>query len=372
MMGVRWGLAIVVVCSALVAGAGAGAGDFPASSSAAAADDLLFGVVPQSGLASKEVERMRRGRIDSVRLGFPWSTVGRLRDAYDWGPIDHMVRQVASEGLTILPTLSGSPEWAARRDGFDCTGYGCIPYAPASIETRYAFARFAGAAVERYGPDGSFWENNPDLPYRPIGVWQIWNEQNSQSFYMPDADPLAYAEVVKLAAAEIHRVDEGAEVVLGGMFGPRSSARLDGAARYLRDLYRVPGFRQSFEGVAIHPYSPTVSGTLGQIRAALRVVRKRSDNADLWITEIGWASSGNRDERLVTDVKGQARLLRETFSHFVEAARRWRLRGAYWYAWRDTRRSEAVCAWCSGAGLLTRRGEAKPAYRMLRRVAVGR
>ena len=154
---------------------------------------------------------------------------------------------------------------------------------------------------------------------------------------MPDADPLAYAEVVELAAAEIHRADPDGEVVLGGMFGPRSSSSLDGAARYLRELYRIPGFRESFEGFAIHPYSPTVDGALGQIRAALRVVRKRNDDADLWITEIGWASSGDPDERLVTDVKGQARLLRESFTEFADSARRWRLRGVYWYAWRDTR-----------------------------------
>ena len=329
----------------------------------------LIGVVPQRSFSSGEVERMRRAGVESVRIGIPWSQVEASRDAYDWSAVDHLVRLIADGGLTVMPTLSGSPAWAAQRDGFSCKGFDCIPYAPASIETRYAFARFAGAAVERYGPEGSFWEDNRDLPYRPIGAWQIWNEQNSQSFYMPDADPLAYAEVVKRAGAEIHAADADAEVVLGGMFGPRSSSRLDGAASYLREVYEVPGARESFEGFALHPYSATTDGVLAQVRAALRVVRGKSDDADLWITEIGWASSGDPGERLVTDPKGQARLLRETFSQFTDHARGWRLRGIWWYAWRDTRQADAVCAWCAGSGLVTRTGEAKRSFRELRRIA---
>ena len=363
----RWGVVTAIAAALTLTAIGVAGGS--SGDARRAANDPVIGVVPQRSFDPADLERMRKAGIESVRIGIPWSNVERDRDTYDWSAVDHLVRLISSEGLNAFPTLSGTPEWAARRDGYECDGFDCIPFAPASIETRFAFARFAGAAVERYGQDGAFWEANPDLDARPIGAWQIWNEQNSQSFYMPDADPIAYAEVVKRAAAAIHGADPDADVVLGGMFGPHSSSRLDGAARYLREVYEVPGIRDSFEGFALHPYSSTTDGVFSQVRAALRVVRRHGDGADLWITEIGWASSGDPDERLVTDRKGQARLLRKTLSHFTDHAGSWRLRGIWWYAWSDTRQADAVCAWCAGAGLVTRSGSAKPSFAELRRIA---
>ena len=29
---------------------------------------------------------------------------------------------------------------------------------------------------KRYGPRGSWWQDHPDVPKRPIRTWQIWNE----------------------------------------------------------------------------------------------------------------------------------------------------------------------------------------------------
>jgi hypothetical protein len=284
------------------------------------------------------------------------------------------VRALAEEGITALPFLFGSPGWAGQRDGYDCDGFGCITYPPASIETRYAFARFAGAAVRRYGPGGTFWAEHPLLPYRPIRAWQVWNEQNLEAFHRPDVDASSYAEVLMLVAGEIRAADEDAEVLLGGMFGKHSNSRIVGAARYLRDLYRVPGVAESFDGVAVHPYDPRARGVLDQIRAARKVIRAQGDDADLWITELGWASGGDRDQNLVSTRAGQARLLRRSFSQILRSAGPWRLRGVYWYAWRDTEteRDVTVCAWCPRAGLISRSGAPKPAFDALRSIANGR
>ena len=102
------------------------------------------------------------------------------------------------------------------------------------------------------------------------------------------------------------------------------------------------------------------------------MIRRAGDDAELWITEIGWASSGKPTENLVKDPKLQARLLRRVFARFRERAGLWRLRGAFWYAMRDTRPSEAVCRWCAGAGLLSISDKPKPAYYALKRVNAGR
>lgn len=358
-------LAAVVLCLGAAVAVAAG-GDGP-SPPRAGDDEVALGVVPQRGdFSENDSVLMAAGGVESVRFWLPWSGVEAKRDKYEWGAVDHIVKTIAAEEMTLLPYLFGSPEWAAHRDGFECSGFECIPYPPRSIETRYGFARFAAAAVARYGPEGSFWDDHPALPYRPIADWQVWNEQNSEQFYRPDADVDAYAALLKTTAREIYAADPGARVVLGGMFGKRSTARLVKTTRYLRDLYRVPGIEASFDGVAVHPYDPRANGVLASTRAVRRVVRAYDDGADLWITEIGWASSGSREQNLVKTPIEQARLLRRSYAKLLSHAGEWGLRGVYWYAWRDTAAAEAVCGWCAGAGLVSVDGLLKPAYRELR------
>jgi hypothetical protein len=64
-------------------------------------------------------------------------------------------------------------------------------------------------------------------------------------------------------------------------------------------------------------------------------------------------------------------MLRLTFTRLLENAARWDVRAAYWYAWRDTERGQAVCGWCPWSGLIDRVGRKKPAYWELRTVARG-
>ncbi len=373
MTGGRRRIALVPVLAGLLALlsplGGAADGERPERASRAAGD-LAIGVVPQRDeLGVRQARMIRAAGVDSVRLWLPWSGVELERDTLNWSAIDRVVALTAREGLDLLPFLFGSPEWAAERDGHDCTGFACIPYPPASIETRYAFARFAARAVERYGPQGAFWAANPELPFRPITAWQVWNEQNSESFYRPDADVGAYAALLKTTAGAIRAADPEAQVILGGMFGKRSTSRLIDARRYLRDLYRVPGIESSFDGVAVHPYDSRAGGALASVRAARAVIRRNRDDAGLWVTEIGWASKGRRGHNLVKSEPVQAALLRRTFTALLRHAGRWNLRGAYWYAWRDTRRGKAICEWCPGAGLTSVKGRAKPSYYALKRVA---
>ena len=73
------------------------------------------------------------------------------------------------------------------RAGLFRRGVRVVP--PRTAETRTAFGDFAAAAVRRYGPGGSFWDQHRALPYRPIETWQLWNEPNLSSFYRPGGRP---------------------------------------------------------------------------------------------------------------------------------------------------------------------------------------
>ena len=328
---------------------------------------LHIGAVLQRDLDSYEPDLMRAAGIDSVRFWLRWHVIEHTRGVYDWHGSDEEIRELANAGLTPLPFLFGTPPWAAQVDGFECLGTDCAPYAPSSPETREAFASFAAAAVQRYGPNGTFWADNPTVTYQPIHDWQLWNEPNLHEFWRPWVDPLGYAELVKLASARIKDEDPNAEVLLAGVSGGRTTFSRWSPAVFLNRFYDVPGIGLSFNGVTSHPYAARMRGVRDRIDAVRSVLEARDPNADLWVTEIGWASAGNKST-LVKSERRQAKLLLRAFTRLIAHADEWDLRGIYWYAWRDTERGHSVCGWCAKAGLRDRDGLAKPAYRELSRL----
>lgn len=330
-----------------------------------------FGVVPQARPGHEELRMMETGGIDSVRLVFSWSRVERNQGLYDWSELDALVADAARGGVTPLAVLYGSPRWAAVARASRCEPWACASLGPASAAAGERFARFAGLAARRYGVGGDFWWFRPDLPEVPVRVWEVWNEPNSSSFFGPVPDATAYGELLTMSAAHIHAADPGAQVLVGGLatrrFAPSGTL---GPAGYLRDLLADPETAQAFDGVGTHPYAGATAGVLRQVRALRRVL----DDADLhgaglWVTELGWASSGDRRHPLVTRERRQARLLRRAFRQLRGRAGRWNLGGAYWYSWRDTPREHAVCGWCAGTGLLAADARPKPAWRRITALA---
>jgi hypothetical protein len=361
-------LAVVAVFVAVaVAAVPASLGEEPRASDS----DLTIGVVPQRDYDGVDAALMAAAGIDSVRIWLPWSQVEAVRGRYSWGATDEAVRRAAQAGASAFPFLFTEPEWAIELDGHRCSER-CITYAPSSATTRDAYARFAGAAVRRYGPDGAFWAEHPELPYLPIHSWQIWNEQNSPYFFRPQPNPELYAAILRSAAREVRAADPNAEIVLGGVFSAEDRpGGLLGSAHYLRELYRVENVADSFDSIAIHPYASHVHAVFAQILAMRRVARSFGDrSAGLWVTELGWASRGRRSLGLVTDRSGQARRLARSFARLLRQRDRLNLRGAFWFAWRDTEHGVPVCSWCPHAGLVSRAGHPKPAYDALREIAL--
>ncbi|MFL5869445.1 MAG: hypothetical protein ACJ75R_00050 [Solirubrobacterales bacterium] len=358
-------LLAALAASLIVAAPGAAIDEPPAR------PQLTVGVVPQRDYDSVDTAMMDAAGIESIRVWLPWSQIESVRGHYDWSATDAAIRRGAEAGLASFPFLFTEPDWAIELDGHDCFDR-CATYAPSSATTRDAYAGFAGAAVRRYGPDGTFWADHPELPYLPIHSWQIWNEQNAPAFFGPRPDPELYAAMLRPAAREIRGADPDAEIVLGGMFSARDrSGGVVGSAHYLREFYEVGDVADSFDSIAIHPYARHVHEVFAQIGAMRSVARQVGDGSvGLWVTELGWASRGRRSLGLVTDRAGQARRLKRSFSRLVHDRDRLNLRGVFWYAWRDTEHGAAVCSWCPHSGLISRAGVAKPAYDELRDIAL--
>jgi polysaccharide biosynthesis protein PslG len=368
--------AATIVLAVLALGAGSGCGSSDGEETGPLGEPpepVTIGVVPQRPFDGYDTSLIRAAGMDSLRLWLWWGEIEQEPGQYVWAPFDFRVAAAAQAELRVLPYVFAVPVWVARLDGHQC-GEHCVTYAPSSTGTRAAFAAFARAAVERYGPDGAFWAAHPELPYLPIQSWEIWNEQNSPVFFRPRVDPGSYAAVLAAVAPGIRAADPDAEILLGGMASLRDTrAGVVAAARYLSQLYAIPGITDSFDAIALHPYAGRVPHVFAQVDAARQATERAGDGrVPLWITELGWASAGRPSEHLVTTPEGQALALESAFGTLIDRREQYRLRGIYWYSWRDTDPGEAVCPWCAFSGLIDRDGQPKPAYEAMRTVLLAR
>jgi hypothetical protein len=348
----------------------------PACAAAASPPRGFFGVAPQGPLQAADFEAMGAAGVGTLRFGLDWSRIEPVPGGgYDWGVSDALVAGAAAGGIRALPFVFGAPAWAIALDGHRCGRRGCPPYAPHGPAALAAWGGLLTAAVRRYGPRGAFWAENPGLPRLPVRDWQIWNEQNSPSYWAPRPSVPGYARLLRAAHSAIRAADPDAKVLLGGMFAsPLGGQRpAIAATRFLARLYRRSGARRNFEGVAAHPYSPSVAGVRSQVGALRELMDAAGDTGTpLWVTELGWASGGPANP-LNRGLAGQAANLRRAFSALIRDRRALRLAGVTWYSWRDNPDVQAgLCAWCPESGLVEADGTAKPALAAFAELAGGR
>jgi Glycosyl hydrolase catalytic core len=328
----------------------------------------FFGIVPAQSPGSSEFQTMGEARVGTYRFQLNWAHIQPAEGGpYDWSATDEEVRGAARNGIQPLPFVFGTPGYAAGSHVEPPLG---------STQSKEAWQRFLSEAVARYGPGGSFWEefaiSDPGVEPQPITAWQIWNEQNSPTFFQPKPSPGKYAELLRLSDDAITTADPNAEILLGGMFGTPSRNRGIFSWRFLKRLYRVNGAKSHFDAVALHPYSPNLAGIKAQIELARKQMKKGGDRGTpIWITEIGWGSGGTAGSDLIKSRAGQKKMLRRSFNLILARRGKWNISRLLWFAWRDPDVPEdstgLVCSWCSTAGLLDRLLETKPSFDQFRR-----
>jgi hypothetical protein len=350
--------ATFAICCAVAGGCGGG-------SSNASVPRSFYGIVPSVPLTTQDFARMGRAGVGALRFQAYWPFVQPTPTGpYQWGSIDPTVAGAARERIDLLPTLTGKPSWLGGCA--TCTGQIEVR-TPAQ---RSAWRRFLVAAVARYGPHGSFWRENPNLPADPITRWQIWNEQNNPVEGNPAG---TYARLLALSSAAIKSVDPGAQIVLGGMFGtPKGSQRPGVTAWSYLDLIYRAGAGKDFDAVALHPYAPTLSGIRYQIHRIRGVMAAHGDGAKpILITEIAWGSgagthhpgTGSRGQTFVVTPRQQATNLTRAYTLLTSHRESWRIGGVFWFGWQDPLNPPpGLCAFCYSSGLYEANGKTpKPA-----------
>ena len=313
----------------------------------------FFGIGTQQQRPQSEYNRMKLGGLDSNRFGLPWNAIERSPGNYDFSSVDPVVEQTVKAGLEAFPFAAATPSFY---------GSGDIRDMPSTDATRQAFAAFLKASVRRYGPGGSFWSEHgpgsPDpVPYRPIRTWQIWNEANFFYFTQP-ISPDLFGRLIVVAHDAIHSVDPGAQIVLSGLFGHPKAGQGLAATEFLDQAYAVPGFANSFDGVALHPYATNPKFLTDDINELRQVLENHDDaNKGLYITEMGWGDG--TDTGFELGPQGQLNAITTAYTILGKMWREAHIRQVFWFAWDDI---HGTCNFCDSVGLFTEAGQPKPAW----------
>ena len=341
---------VVVISLAALAATSASA-DAPPPPNGAPSD--FFGLVSDDAFAAPGGYRQQQLATQAslgvrlLRQTFDWSQIEVARGRYHLSYYDAFVGDAARAGISVLPILFRAPRFRGGKSG-------TIAYPP----KRYAdLGRFGAVLVHRYGPDGTFWSQNPDVPKLPIRSWQIWNEPNLKAYWGRAPNAKQYAKLLRAAAQPIKAADPSAEIVTAGM--PESKIGVP-LKKFIPAMYRA-GAKDTFDALAINPYGHTAAAVIRNIARARSLMRRFNDAAPIWATEVGWSDRGPPGPQRVGP-QGQATQLGNLISALLRDRTSLNVRGFVYYQWRDGRLYNGKDFWGLHTGLLTRDGQPKPAY----------
>lgn len=286
--------------------------DRDGTSAPEATQDQQWGLMASSG-------------VESVRTVFSWeraqpdpgSPVG-------FAATDPVVARAARHGQRLLPVVLWAPDWARL--------YPERAASPPAFEDKYA--AYLTALIGRYGPEGSFWSEHPELPRRPVRDWQIWNEPHLDSYWLTPDGPWApgYTKLLKASYKAVHAADSGAKVVAGAL--------ADFAWRHIAKVYDQKGGRY-FDVAAMNFFSARPRNVLKGLRYFRRAMREHHQGRKpIWLTEVTWPAAKGRDKPrarwqkpwIQTDA-GIARRVGQVYKLLAHERRRLGLGRVYWYTW---------------------------------------
>jgi hypothetical protein len=208
---------------------------------------------------------------------------------YDWRNADRTAATLAAHGLTWYPILDYSAPWAST-----------VPGDPMSAPRPDAiddYAAYAAAFARRYGPNGQFWADHPELTKLPVAAYELGNEPNTEMFWREQATAAeVYADEYAAARAAIKAVDAKTPVVSAGLLDANA---MNPSVFLRRMLRRQPSLRRGIDAVGYHPYQMSYAGMRYGIAAFRRTMKSLGmGSVPIEITEAGmttaWVSESVR------------------------------------------------------------------------------
>ncbi|HEU4656979.1 MAG TPA: hypothetical protein VFR97_05620 [Capillimicrobium sp.] len=274
---------------------------------------------------AREFAVMRSTGVETVRPVVYWADMQPERGGpVMFGSLDRLMGEAARNGLDVIPVVLRAPSWARVEPG----NFASPPKDPAD------FAAFLTALIGRYGPDGSFWAEHPDLPRRPQRDWQVWNEPNLDR-YWSSPKPFAkdFVKLQRVAYAAIKQADPGARVILAGFGNDSWNA--------FRAAYDAGLTGRMYDVAAAHPFTGKVKNVMKIVRFNREVMRENGDGRKpMIVTEITWPAAKGTEATTTAGYevtpKEQAVKLTDAYRAFIRNRKRFRLERVIWSTWLTT------------------------------------
>jgi hypothetical protein len=293
----------------------------------------FFGVMYDNGieksadhLQDSQWDLMASSGVETVRTVFDWAEAqpGGPGSAFSFARTDGVVRRAALRNVDLLPVVFYAPRWArAYKNRFT-----------SPPRSRSDYVTYLAALVERYGPEGTFWSEHPELPVRPVREWQIWNEPHLPAYWdAPETGPYGYARNYPLLLRSSYNIvkslDPGAKIVLAGI--------TQRAWEEIELLYQHH-IKPYFDVAALQIFPQTVKRSVKAttlFRDALRA--RRDGRKPIYLTEISWPASKGRTQGIKYQRQetpaGMALKLGQMYSAMARNRRRLRVTKVFWYTW---------------------------------------
>ena len=279
-----------------------------------------------SEMQDTQWDLMASSGVESVRTVFSWAGAqpnGR-GTAISFADTDPVVRRAALRNMSVLPIVFYAPAWArAYRGRFT-----------SPPKQRSDYATYLAALVERYGPEGTFWTENPALPKLPVREWQIWNEPHLPVYWdAPERGPYGYARAYPLLLRASYNIiktlDPAAKVVMAGI--------TQRAWEEIELLYQR-GVKRYFDIAALQIFPQTVKRAVKATALFRAAMRKRGDGRKpIYLTEITWPASKGRTDGIryqrQESPQGMAAKLEQMYRAMALRRGALGVGKVFWYTW---------------------------------------
>ncbi len=204
--------------------------------------------------AERTFDHFQESGIRWVRTDFDWKNIEPQRGTLKFDHLDRLVKLAKEKNIGILPILD-----------YD------VPWATPAWKNLDLWSQYVNTLVSRY---------QDQLPY-----WEVWNEQNSPSFWRDDSSGRNYAELLKRTYQEIKKINPELTVLYGGTAGV--------PLPFIEDSLKA-GAGDYFDVMNIHPYHwrgvPEMMFT--DLSSLQELMEKYGvGEKPIWITEVGWATA---------------------------------------------------------------------------------
>ncbi len=212
-------------------------------------------------VVARDLDVLRAAGVRLLRVAIGWDGTEPRRGTRDWTFWDGVFRLAEERGVTLLPYVCYTPEWAAPRGRRE-------PWTAPPRDVR-DFASFVGEAAARYRGRARSWE--------------LWNEPDNAQYWT--GTPAEFAALLRAGAAAVRAADPGARVVFGGIAHDLG---------FLDAVLEEHGAAPHVDVVNLHNYYETWSDDpverLDEYVGRAAEIAARHGGKPLWMAELGYSS----------------------------------------------------------------------------------